>query len=159
GGRPTHRAIAPKAITAAEYLGFARISSSIIPHAFEFFWPAPLYAHDPAQAKKLLTEAGYPRGFAAGELVTAAVYTATAEIVVNNLVSVGIRIKLRPLERAASYKGDQEKSFKKLVRPGSAAAGNAATRIEAFVITGGIRSYGGPPPTPGPFPRPAVQAH
>lgn len=32
-----------------------------------------------------------------------------------------------------------------MVRVGSAAAGNAATRIEAFVITGGIRSYGGYP--------------
>ena len=28
---------------------------------------------------------------------------------------------------------------------GSGAAGNAATRIEAFVISGGIRSYGGYP--------------
>jgi peptide/nickel transport system substrate-binding protein len=35
--------------------------------------------------------------------------------------------------------------FKHLVRVGSAAAGNAATRIEAFVISGGIRSYGGDP--------------
>jgi peptide/nickel transport system substrate-binding protein len=32
-----------------------------------------------------------------------------------------------------------------LVRLGSAAAGNAATRIEAFVLTSGIRSYGGYP--------------
>jgi ABC-type transport system substrate-binding protein len=36
-------------------------------------------------------------------------------------------------------------SFHNLVRVGSAAAGNAATRIEAFVISGGIRSYGGYP--------------
>lgn len=43
------------------------------------------------------------------------------------------------------YKADQDKQFKHLVRVGSAAAGNAATRIEAFVITGGIRSYGGYP--------------
>jgi peptide/nickel transport system substrate-binding protein len=32
-----------------------------------------------------------------------------------------------------------------LVRVGSGAAGNAATRIEAFVISGGIRAYGGYP--------------
>src|SRR5438046_370744 len=150
-------AIDRKAINDAEYLGFARISASIIPHAFEFFWPPPLYPHDPAQARKLLAEAGYPRGFDAGELTTDAVYTGTAEIVVNNLVAVGIRVKLRPLERAAFYKGDQEKSFKKLVRPGSAAAGNAATRIEAFVITGGIRSYGGYPDIDGLFREQAVE--
>ncbi len=137
-------AIDRKAINDAEYLSFARISASIIPHAFEFFWPPPLYPHDPAQARKLL-------------LTTDAVYTGTAEIVVNNLVAVGIRVKLRPLERAAFYKGDQEKSFKKLVRPGSAAAGNAATRIEAFVITGGIRSYGGYPDIDGLFREQAVE--
>jgi peptide/nickel transport system substrate-binding protein len=43
------------------------------------------------------------------------------------------------------YKADQEKQFKRLIRVGSGAAGNAATRIEAFVISDGIRSYGGYP--------------
>ena len=52
---------------------------------------------------------------------------------------------MRPLERASFYKTDQDKQFKHLVRVGSGAAGNAATRIEAFVISGGIRSYGGYP--------------
>jgi len=58
---------------------------------------------------------------------------------------VGIRARLRALERAAYLRADQEKGFKRLARIGSAAAGNAATRIEAFVITDGIRSYGGYP--------------
>ena len=49
------------------------------------------------------------------------------------------------MERAGFYKARQEKTFKHLVRVGSAAAGNAATRIEAFVISTGIRSYGGYP--------------
>ena len=49
------------------------------------------------------------------------------------------------MERAGFYKADQEKKFKHLVRVGSAAAGNASTRIEAFVISTGIRSYGGYP--------------
>jgi peptide/nickel transport system substrate-binding protein len=49
------------------------------------------------------------------------------------------------MERAGFYKADQEKTFKHLVRVGSAAAGNASTRIEAFVISTGIRSYGGYP--------------
>ena len=138
-------AIDRKALNDSEYLGLARISASIIPRDFQFYWPAPPYPHDSARAKQLLAEAGYPRGFDAGEVTTDTVYAATGEAVINNFLEVGIRAKLRPLERAAFYKGDAEKSFKKLVRPGSAAPGNAATRIEAFVVTGGIRAYGGYP--------------
>jgi peptide/nickel transport system substrate-binding protein len=49
------------------------------------------------------------------------------------------------MERAAFYKADQDKQFKHLIRVGSGTAGNAATRIEAFVLSSGIRSYGGYP--------------
>ena len=37
----------------------------------------------------------------------------------------------------------QEKKLKNLHRQGSAAFGNAATRIEAFVVTDGMYAYGG----------------
>ena len=144
-------AIDRQAFNESEYLGFARPAASIIPRDFQFYWPAPAYPHDPKRAKALLAEAGYPNGFEAGELVTDAVYAATGEAVLNDFRAVGIRARLRPLERAAFYKGDQEKAFKQLVRPGSAAAGNAATRIEAFVVTGGIRAYGGYPDIDGLF--------
>ena len=150
-------AINRQAINESEYLGFARAASSIIPRDFQFYWPAPPYAYDPTRARQLLAEAGYARGFDAGDLSTDAVYAPTAEAVVNDLRAVGIRARLRPLERAAFYKADQEKSFKNLVRPGSAAAGNAATRIEAFVVTGGIRAYGGHPDIDGFFREQAVE--
>src|SRR4030095_13708960 len=100
---------------------------------------------DPAKAKQLLAEAGYPKGFDAIEMATDAVYAPEAEAVIHGFQAVGIRARLRPMERAGFYKADQEKTFKHLVRVGSAAAGNAATRIEAFVISTGIRSYGGYP--------------
>jgi peptide/nickel transport system substrate-binding protein len=150
-------AIDRKALNEAEYLGLARISASIIPRDFGFYWAAPPYPHDLARARQLLAEAGYPRGFDAGELTTDAVYAATGEAVINNLLAIGIRARLRPLERAAFYKGDADKAFKNLVRPGSAAPGNAATRIEAFVVTGGIRAYGGHPDIDGLFREQAVE--
>jgi peptide/nickel transport system substrate-binding protein len=142
-------AIDRKAINDAEYLGFGKVTASIIPRNFEFHWAPPTYPYDPARAKELLAEAGYPRGFDAGEISSDAVYA--PEAVANYLGAVGIRVKLRPLERAAFYKADQEKKLRNLVRTGSAAAGNAATRIEAFVLTGGIRAYGGYPDIDGLF--------
>ena len=51
----------------------------------------------------------------------------------------------------SNYKADLQKQFKYLTRVGSAAAGNAATRMEVFVISGGSRAYGGYPDIDAPF--------
>jgi peptide/nickel transport system substrate-binding protein len=138
-------AIDRKAFSDAEFLGHGRVAPSIIPRDFDFYWAPPAYPHDPARAKQLLAEAGYPKGFDAVELATDGTFAPECEAVINGLQAIGIRARLRPMERAAFYKADQEKQFKRLVRAGSGAPGNAATRIEAFVISDGIRSYGGYP--------------
>ena len=111
-----------KAINDAEYLGFGKISSSIIPQDFEFAWVPPPYPYDPARARQLLAEAGYPRGFDAGEIYSDMVYVPITEAAANFLHAVGIRAKVRGLERASFQKSDQEKKLRPLARVGSAAA-------------------------------------
>src|SRR5215469_15859076 len=85
-------------INKAETLGFSKITWSVIPSSFEFFWQPPAYPYDPAKAKQLLTEAGYANGFDAGAYYCDASYSNLAEATANYLKAVGIRTELRPLE-------------------------------------------------------------
>jgi len=138
-------AIDHKTINQAITLGYSRPTGSIIPDSFDFFWAPPPPTYDPARAKQLLAAAGYPNGFDAGEYNCDNAYADLGEAVVNNLQEVGIRARLRPLERAAFFKGYAEKSFKNLIQGQSGAFGNAATRLEAFVANGGAYVYGSYP--------------
>jgi peptide/nickel transport system substrate-binding protein len=129
-------------INQALTLGHSRLTGSIIPDSFEHYWPTPAPVYDPAKAKKLLAEAGHPNGFDAGEYYCDNTYSNLAEAVINNLQAVGIRTKLRPLERAAFFKGYSEKTYKNIIQGASGAFGNTATRLETFVVKGGAYVYG-----------------
>ena len=131
-----------QAINQAESLGFSRITGSIVPATFDFYWQPPVYPYDPAKSRRLLAEAGYPNGLDAGEYFCDAALTSLAESVVNYLKVVGVRVRLRPLERVAFFKGYAEKKHTNLIQGASGAFGNAATRIEAFVASGGAYAYG-----------------
>jgi peptide/nickel transport system substrate-binding protein len=144
-------AIDRQGINQAETLGASRMTYSLIPGHFEFFWQPPVITYDRARAKQLLAEAGYPNGFEAGDLTCDSVHAGIAEPVANDLQAAGIRVKLRPLERAAYNQGQVEKKFKNLVLSASAAFGNAPTRIEAFVAAGGAYVYGSYPDIDGLF--------
>jgi peptide/nickel transport system substrate-binding protein len=138
-------AIDTKTINQALALGLAHNTGSIVPENFDYYWKPPAPVYDPARAKKLLAEAGFPKGFDAGDYYCDVAYGNLAEAVINNLAEVGIKAKLRPLERAAFFKGYGEKTFKNLIQGASGAFGNAATRMETFVVKGGVYAYGSYP--------------
>jgi peptide/nickel transport system substrate-binding protein len=140
-----------QAVNEALTLGFSRITWSIIPASFDFYWQPPAYAFDPARAKQLLAEAGYPNGFDAGDLWCDAATATMSEALISYLQAVGIRVKLRPLERAAFFKSYQDKKLKNLLYSLSGAFGNAATRLEVFTATGGPYVYGSYPDIDGLF--------
>jgi peptide/nickel transport system substrate-binding protein len=138
-------AIDREAINQAETLGFSKVASSIIPSGFDYHWPAPPFGYDPERAKKLLAEAGYPNGFDAGEYTCDASYANLGEAVINYLGAIGIRARLRPLERAAWLGQWREKKIKNLLQGGAGGFGNAATRLENYVISGGTYTSGSYP--------------
>jgi len=143
--RAANLAIDRDTINQALTLGQSKITGSIVPDIFDYYWQPPTPRYDPGEAKRLLAEAGYPRGFDAGEYYCDGSYAGLAEAVLDNLQQTGIRSKLRPLERAAFFKGYAEKSLKHLVQAQSGSFGNAATRLDAFVVKGGAYAYGNYP--------------
>jgi peptide/nickel transport system substrate-binding protein len=134
-----------KTMNEALTLGHSRLTGSIFPENFEFYWAPPPPVYDPARARKLLAEAGHARGFDAGDYYCDTSYANIGEVALNNLREVGIRVKLRPLERAAFFKAYSEKKLKNIVQGASGAFGNCATRAEAFVAKGGAYVYGSYP--------------
>ena len=144
-------AVDRRAIDQARTGGLSRITYSIIPSSFDFFWQPPAYAFDPAGAKRLLAEAGYAGGFDAGEYFCDMTSADAAEAMIGYLQGAGIRAKLRPLERAAFNKSIAEKKLKNLVQIIGGAFGNAATRLEAYAVSGGQFASGGYPDVDGLF--------
>jgi peptide/nickel transport system substrate-binding protein len=138
-------AVDRQAINEARSLGFSKITGSIIPSSFEFYWQPPVHPFDPAKAKQLLAEAGYPHGFEAGNLWCDAAASVNAEAIITYWQAVGIKTKLRPIERAGFLKAYQEKKLQNLIYGMSGVFGNAATRIEVFTASSGQYAYGAYP--------------
>jgi peptide/nickel transport system substrate-binding protein len=127
-------------------LGYSRITSNFIPRHLKFYWKSPPPVYDPDQALKLLTEAGFPDGFDAGPYWCDSSYANLGEAAANDLATVGIRVTLRPLERAAFNSGFADKRYKTGIIQGSSAAfGNASTRLSVWAVKGGAYVYGSYP--------------
>ena len=94
-------AIDRKALNAAETLSASRLNGGFVPKNLEFGMSIEPHAYDPAKAKKLLAEAGYPNGFDGGDFHSSPPYYSAGEAVAGYMQAVGIRTKQKTMERAA----------------------------------------------------------
>ena len=134
-------AIDRKAISDIESYGVAPPMGSIIPPEFEFALHVEPYEYNPTKAKQLLKEAGYAKGFDAGEFTTTVQYSSPTEAVVNYLAAIGIRSQLRTMERAAWLAAWKEKKLRGMSFCGAGGFGNAVTRIENYFVSSGTYAY------------------
>jgi peptide/nickel transport system substrate-binding protein len=134
-----------QALSEAETLGASKPAGNHVPRTFDFALPLEPHKYDPALAKKLLAEAGYPNGFDAGELHQLPPYFSLGEAIAAYFQAVGIRIKMRPMERAAYFALIQSKKARGVCVCTSSLYGNAASRISEVIPSEGAYAYGGYP--------------
>jgi peptide/nickel transport system substrate-binding protein len=135
-------AVDRKAINEAEMLGFAGLTGNIVPRHMEFALPIDPHPYDPPKAKQLLAEAGYPNGFDAGDLTPTPPYNSMAEAIGSYLGAIGIRTRVRTMERASYLTSWREKKLRGVLFTALGAGGNAGTRIEALATRSGMYAYG-----------------
>src|SRR5438034_3010424 len=138
-------AIDRQSLNQAETLGLSRPVGSIVPRDFEFALPFEAHPYDPKRARQLLADAGFRNGFDAGDLTPFPPYTSMAEALGGWLQAVGIRTKVRSMERATFMTAWREEKLRGVVLTVSGISGNAATRLEPFVTSTGALSYGALP--------------
>jgi len=134
-----------KGLSEVDTLGSSQPNGNVILKSMEFALPIDADPYDPVRAKKLLAEAGYPNGFDAGDLYAVPPYFATGEAIGGFLGAIGIKTKLRTMERAAFFSGLGSKKLKGVCFCSVAVYGNASTRMSEVVPTSGSYAYGGYP--------------
>jgi peptide/nickel transport system substrate-binding protein len=131
-----------KALNEAETLGASRLTGNMVPRTFDFALPLEAHPYDPGKAKQLLAEAGYPNGFDAGDLHPWPPYSSLGESVTNYLSAIGIKTRVRTMERAAFYAALASKKLKGVCVCINAVYGNAASRMAQLVPSNGAYAYG-----------------
>jgi peptide/nickel transport system substrate-binding protein len=126
-------------------LGFCPPAGVIVPRVMDYALQTEPVPYDPQKARQLLAEAGYPKGFDAGEFAAIPGFPTVADAVVNDLNAVGIRVRLRQMERATFYANWREKKLPAIYMVASGSSGNAASRVQSFIYSKGEYSSGGYP--------------
>jgi peptide/nickel transport system substrate-binding protein len=140
-----NHALDRKTTSEAACLGYCPPAGVIVPRVMDFALQVAPPAYDPQKAKQLLAEAGFPSGVDAGDFVPIPGFATVGEAALNNLNAVGIRMRMRLLERAAFYAAWQEKKLRGLFLTAVGNSGNAASRVESFMYSKGSYAYGGYP--------------
>jgi len=140
-----NHALDRKRINEAACLGFCPPAGVIVPRVMDFALQVEPVPYDPAKAKQLLAEAGYPKGFDAGEFAAIPGFPTVSEAVMNDLNAAGIRVRLKQMERATFYASWQEKKLRGLFMTAAGNSGNAASRVDTFIQSKGGYAYGGYP--------------
>jgi peptide/nickel transport system substrate-binding protein len=138
-------AVDRKGLNEAENLGASRLTGNMVPRTFEFAIPIEPHPYDPARARQLLAEAGYPNGFDAGDVHPWPPYSSVGETVAGNLGAVGIRARVRTMERAAFYAALASKKLRGVCVCINAVYGNAASRLSQTIPADGAFAYGSYP--------------
>jgi len=140
-----NHAINRKALNDAACLGLCPPAGVVVPRVMDFALQVEPAAYDPQKVKQLLAEAGYPNGLDAGDFSAIPGFPTVAEGLLNYLNAAGIRMRMRPMERATFYGAWQEKKLRGLFLTAMGNSGNAASRVESFIQSKGAYAYGGYP--------------
>ncbi|HEX2173485.1 MAG TPA: ABC transporter substrate-binding protein, partial [Dehalococcoidia bacterium] len=131
-----------RALSDAETAGLSKpFGNWILPE-----WPGaiewPVFPHDPARARQLLAEAGYPDGFDVEALTPLPPFFSLGERVITQLREVGIRTRLNQMERAAfqTKTGEGPNAFSGFLLMNSAAPGDAASWVRSYATCQGTSS-------------------
>jgi len=134
-----------KGINDALTLGFSEVTgNSIVPKGFDSTGSLRFRIRS-ARAKKLLAEQVFPAASTLATISAIRSYANVGEIAVDNLLAVGIRSKLRPIERAAFIKEFSEKKYRNIIQAGRALLAMPRLASRPTLWKGGVFSYGSYP--------------
>jgi peptide/nickel transport system substrate-binding protein len=133
----TH-AVDRQTINQAVSLGFSKITGSIIPTSFDFYWQPPVHPHDPARAKKLLAEAGYPNGFGLVLYTPNDRYindALVAQAVAQMLTRIGLKVAVEAMTQSQFFAKRNRREFGFWLAGWGAGTGEMSSPLRALAAT------------------------